>query len=101
MERLAPEQLNPIVDPGSPSSFAGFETAKAYAEAAGLNFTLSQLSLLAITLLGPKEAAEDEFYMWKMFLGRLLCLRWICCQGQTHFFLGWTKTGMLTRARKH
>jgi hypothetical protein len=34
--RLAPEQLNPILDAGSPSSFAGFETAKAFTEAAGI-----------------------------------------------------------------
>jgi hypothetical protein len=57
--------------------------------------------------LGPKEAVEAEFRMfggvlWKMFLGRLLCLRWICCQGQTRFFLGWIMTGMLTYSvRKH
>jgi hypothetical protein len=38
MERLAPEQLNPFLDPGSPSSFAGFQTAKAFAEAAGIEF---------------------------------------------------------------
>jgi hypothetical protein len=32
----------------------------------GLNFTLSQLSLLAIKLLGPKEALEADF---RMFVG--------------------------------
>jgi hypothetical protein len=107
MERLEPEQLNPILDPGSPSSFAGFETAKVMLWLQGLNFTLSQLSLLVITLLCPKEAVEADFRMfgcvlWKIFLGRLQCLRWICCQVQTRFFLGWTKTEMMTQsARKH
>jgi hypothetical protein len=58
MERHAPKHLNPILDRGSPSSFADLRRQKLLLRLQGLNFTLSQLSLLAIKLLGPKEALD-------------------------------------------
>jgi hypothetical protein len=58
MERLAPEQLNPILDPESPSSFAGFKTARALAEAAGMVFFPEPAVTTRYHALGPKEAVE-------------------------------------------
>jgi hypothetical protein len=107
MERLAPEQLNPILDPGSPSSFAGFQTAKAFADTAGIEFYPEPAVTTRYHAFGPEGGGGGRVsHVWRCLvedvLGRLLCLRWICCQGQTHFFLGWTKIGMLTHsARKH
>jgi hypothetical protein len=66
---LAPEEVTPILDPGSPSSLPDLRRRRLLRRPQGFHFALSQLSLLDITLLRRKEAVEGELRVF----GAVLC----------------------------
>jgi hypothetical protein len=66
MERLAPEQLNPILAPGSQSWFAGFDMAKAFAEAAGIEFSPQPTVTTHYHAFGPEGGCGGRVsHVWR------------------------------------